>query len=131
MSDSCLYGSFGRGVGYKPGGCRFESHPGQLQRLLFKHCIRFLPSTLTCMDVHVHVGCIVFLCLVVRLILLASFFLPSHLSLKHVSVWLGDVYTHVLMRDERRKKERSKQGQTDKHVHVYGVSSYPMFVCIH
>ena len=71
------------------------------------------------MDVHVHVGCIVFLCLVVRLILLASFFLPSHLSLKHVSVWLGDVYTHVLMRDERRKKERSKQGQTDKHVHVY------------
>ena len=40
--------------------------------------------------------------LFICLTLLASFFLPSHLSLKHV---------HVLMRDE--KEERSKQGQTN------------------
>ena len=31
-----------------------------------------------------YLGCAVLLCLVVCLTLLASFFLPSHLSLKHV-----------------------------------------------
>ena len=48
--------------------------------------------------IHIHVphhmysdclGCAVLLCLVVCLTLLASFFLPSHLSLKHV------LYTHT------------------------------------
>ena len=39
-----------------------------------------------CTAVHVH-GCAVLLCLVVYLTLLASFFLPSHLSLKHVHVY--------------------------------------------
>ena len=34
---------------------------------------------------HIH-GCAVLLCLVVCLTLVASFFLPSHLSLKHVHV---------------------------------------------
>ena len=33
---------------------------------------------------HMYIGCAVLLCLVVCLTLLASFFLPSHLSLKHV-----------------------------------------------
>ena len=52
--------------------------------------------------------------LFVCLTLLASFFLPSHLSFKNMYM-----YMHVLMRDE--KEGRSKQGQTNikaKHVHV-------------
>ena len=49
--------------------CRgFESHPRQLIFLRKSDCL----------------GCAVLLCLVDCLILLASFFLPSHLSLKHV-----------------------------------------------
>ena len=45
-----------------------ESHPRQLIFLRKSDCL----------------GCAVLLCLVVCLTLLASFFLPSHLSLKHV-----------------------------------------------
>ena len=38
-------------------------------------------------------GCAVLLCLVVCLTLLASFFLPSHLSLKHVCIYICTYYT--------------------------------------
>ena len=45
----------------------------------------------------VHVGCAVLLSLVVCLILLASFFLPSHLSLKHVYNYSIIVYVlHII-----------------------------------
>ena len=37
-------------------------------------------------------GCAVLLCLVVCLTLLASFFLPSHLSLKHVILWQQKIW---------------------------------------
>ena len=58
--------------------CRgFESHPRQLIFLRKSDCL----------------GCAVLLCLVVRLTLLASFFLPSHLSLKHEQVYSIHVYT--------------------------------------
>ena len=52
--------------------CGFESHPSQLIFLRKSDCL----------------GCAVLLCLVVCLTLLASSFLPSHLSLKHVHVYL-------------------------------------------
>ena len=43
-------------------------------------------------------------------------------SLTSVSIWcslFSSLRVHVLMRDERRKEERSKQGQTNNNVHVY------------
>ena len=51
----------------------FESHPRQLIFLRKSDCL----------------GCAVLPCLVVCLTLLASFFLPSHLSLKHVYTRFG------------------------------------------
>ena len=54
----------------------FESHPRQLIFLRKSDCL----------------GCAVLLCLVVCLTLLASFFLPSHLSLKHVYIQNCFVY---------------------------------------
>ena len=60
--------------------CRgFESHPRQLIFLRKSDCLR----------------CAVLLCLVVCLTLLASFFLPSYLSLKHVHVIRDFVYKYT------------------------------------
>ena len=60
--------------------CRgFESHLKQLIFLRKSDCL----------------GCAVLLCLVICLTLLASFFLPSHLSLKHVSQYCVYMYVHV------------------------------------
>ena len=74
----------------------FESHPRQLIFLRKSDCL----------------GCAVLLCLVC-LTLLASFFLPAHLSLKHVHV-------HVHVHDGEMKKEgRKKQARSNKQQHVY------------
>ena len=61
----------------------FKSHPRQLIFLRKSDCL----------------GHAVLLCLVVCLTLLASFFLPSHLSLKHVHKHLS--HTECLYRQER------------------------------
>ena len=111
------------------------------------------------MHVHIHLreliflrksdclGCAVLLCLVclfVCLTLLASFFLPSHLSLKHIKLyvrtchaegpvsilhviikyqmlnWYGCVCTYMLMRDEKERREKQarsnkQQGKATQH----------------
>ena len=60
--------------------CRgFKSHPRQL----------FFPRKSDCL------GCAVLLCLVVYLTLLASFFLPSHLSLNMQMYICINMYVHV------------------------------------
>ena len=62
--------------------CRwFESHPRQLIFLRKSDCLE----------------CAVLLCLVVCLTLLASLFLPSHLSLKHVHVAVCNIIFHISM----------------------------------
>ena len=67
--------------------CGFESHLRQLIFLRKSDCL----------------GCAVLLCLVVCLTLLASFFLPSHLSLKHVHVCTLSctmyIYIHIRVHD--------------------------------
>ena len=71
--------------------CRgFEAHPRQLIFLGKSDCL----------------GCAVLLCFVVRLILLASFFLLSHLSLKHVHVCMST----VLGRERKRGREEGRKG---------------------
>ena len=49
---------------------------------------------------YIHVGCAVLLCLGVCLTLLASFFLPSHLSLKHVCYCAPCIVYYVLVEAE-------------------------------
>ena len=70
------------------GVCRFEFH----SRYRVQCCsVYFILCSATNVCIcfalflsHMYVGCVMLLCLVVCLTLLASFFLPSHLSLKHV-----------------------------------------------
>ena len=54
------------------------------------NCDKFIQHCMVCIACHVHVGCAVLLCLVC-LTLLASFFLPSHLSFKNMYI-LGLVF---------------------------------------
>ena len=49
-------------------------------------------------------GCVVLLCLVVCMTLLASFFLPSHLPLSHVDV-------HVIIAEPSPQAHPSKRAQ--------------------
>ena len=65
--------------------CGFESHPKQLIFLRKSDCL----------------GCAVLLCLVVCLTLLASFFLPSHLSLNTCTVYLR---THIFAMESSNDK---------------------------
>ena len=59
----------------------YESHPRQLIFLRKSDCL----------------GCVVLLCLVVCLTLLASFFLPSHLSLTCVASFLHEKFPLALL----------------------------------
>ena len=62
------------------------------KELTHSHCLETIVKCLSCILialrglVYMYIGCAVLLCLVVCLTLLASFFLPSHLSLKHVHI---------------------------------------------
>ena len=106
----------------------FEYHPRQLIFLRKSNCL----------------GCALLLCVVVCLTLLASFFLPSHLSLKHVSLcsMFHDhslklhvrhkiVFTPALKIFERNLGYTSALYISYLHVHhikLYYSSSIPYFV---
>ena len=77
--------------------CRgFESHPRQMGEYVSTQTLvigsSFFLRKSDCL------GCAVLLCLVVCLTLLASLFLPSHLSLKHVYTYPHNVSMHMRAR---------------------------------
>ena len=62
--------------------------------------VEYQPNVQLCVTLYVHLGCAVFLCLVVCLTLLAFLFLPSHLSLKqymhYITLFFGlHVHSHI------------------------------------